>query len=95
MKDLLIVGARGWGREVYKLALSCKAYMDGEYTVKGFLDSNNTVLDNLQGDFPPILGSPEDYKLEDNDVFVIAMGDSRWRKHYADIIEKKVATSFH
>lgn len=89
MKNLLIVGARGWGREVYKLALNCKAYMDGEYTVKGFLDSDRKALDNLRGNFPPILCSPEDYTLEENDVFIIAMGDSLWRKHYTDIIASK------
>lgn len=89
MKKLLIVGARGWGREVYATAIKTEAYINGEYSVRGFLDSDTKSFDGLKGNFPPILCAPEDYEIEDDDVFFIAMGEPRWRKHYADLIEKK------
>lgn len=88
MKHLIIVGARGWGREVYATAVSLDGY-NKDFDIKGFLDSKSTAFDGLNGDFPPILCAPEDYEIQPDDVFFIAMGEPRWRKHYAEIIEKK------
>ena len=89
MKQLLIVGARGRGREVYAAAIKTKAYLDGEYSIKGFLDSKSDAFEGLRGDYPPIICSPEDYEIQENDIFFIAMGEPKWRKHYAQIIEEK------
>ena len=88
MKHLIIIGARGWGRECYWAAQHTLGYKK-EYDIKGFLDSDSHALENLIGDYPPILDSVEDYKIEHDDVFFCAMGDPQWRKHYADIIEHK------
>lgn len=89
MKHLLIVGARGWGREVYAAFTKTKEYLDGEIDVKGFLDSKADAFEGLRGNYPPIISSPEEYEIQDNDVFFIAMGDPKWRKHYAEIIAQK------
>lgn len=89
MKHLLIIGARGWGREVYAAALGTKAYRDKEFDIKGFLDSKVDAFDGLRGNYPPIICAPEDYKIQKDDVFFVAMGVSYWRKHYAEIIEQK------
>lgn len=89
MKHLIIIGARGWGREVYATAIKSNEYLNGDYDIKGFLDDDAHALDGLNGIYPPILGPVEDYKIEADDVFFCAMGESNWRKHYAEIIEKK------
>ena len=89
MKNLLIVGARGWGREVYASAIKTKAYLNGEYQIKGFLDSKSDAFDGLNGNYPPIICSPEEYVVQKDDVFFIALGEPKWRKHYAKIIEEK------
>ena len=91
MKHLIIVGARGWGREVYASAIGTNAYISGEYDVKGFLDSKEDALSGLNGTFPPIISSPENYVVQENDVFFIAMGDPKWRKHYAELMKSKGA----
>lgn len=91
MKHLIIVGARGWGREVYSAAQNTQAYRMGEYDIKGFLDSKSDALDGMNGNYPPILGSPENYQIENDDVFFIAMGDPQWRKHYAELMANKGA----
>jgi len=88
MKNLIIIGARGWGREVYAEAIKMKSYQQ-DFDVKGFLDSKADAFDGLKGNYPPIIGSPEDYEIKPNDVFFIAMGEPMWRKYYAEIIEKK------
>ena len=91
MKHLIIVGARGWGREVYAAAKGTKAYQSGEYDIKGFLDSKTDALDGLTGEYPPILGAPETYEIQLDDVFFIAMGEPKWRKYYAEMMEAKGA----
>ena len=88
MKHLIIIGARGWGRECYWTAQNTSGY-GKTYDIKGFLDSDSHALDGLNGTYPPILGSVEEYSIKPDDVFFCAMGDPKWRKHYAELIETK------
>lgn len=94
MKHLLIVGARGFGREALRTFLKSDAYKNGEVEIKGFLDSDSHVLDGLNGNFPKIICAPEEYVIEEDDVFFVAMGFPKWRKHYADMLEAKGAKFF-
>ena len=87
MKHLVIIGARGWGREVYAQAKFSQGYQE-EYDIKGFLDDKVNALDGMYG-YPPILSSVEAYIPQPDDVFICALGDNAWRKHYAEIILKK------
>lgn len=87
MKNLIIIGARGFGREICQVALQSQA-VNRDFTVKGFLDSNFNALDELHG-YPPILGPVETYDVQEDDVFISALGDVTWRKHYVEIIEDK------
>ena len=89
MKHLLIVGARGWGREVYAAVLSSEAYRQGLIDVKGFLDSKTDALDGLKGNYPPVISSPEAYEVQAGDVFFVAMGAPEWRRHYVEVIKGK------
>ena len=89
MRDLLIVGARGWGREVYHSISHTNDVKSGRLAIKGFLDSKSDAFDGLRGDYPPIICAPENYEVQANDIFFIAMGSPQWRKYYAEIIEKK------
>ena len=91
MKHLIIVGARGWGREVYAAAMGTKAYRDGEFDVKGFLDSKADAFEGLKGEYPPIICAPEDYEIQPDDAFFVAMGEPKWRMHYAEMMEQKGA----
>lgn len=87
MKNLIIIGARGFGREVYNLALKCKE-VNGDFEIKGFLDDK---IDALEGflNYPSIIDSVENYIPEMNDVFVCALGDVYYKKKYTDIILNK------
>ena len=89
MKHLLIIGARGFGREVYRTVVHTETYLSGEMDVKGFLDDKKDALDGLDGEWPPILEAVETYEIKEGDVFICALGDPHWRKHYAEIIESK------
>ena len=87
MKELLLIGARGWGREVYNMLPNCIGY-GTEFVVKGFLDDKADALDGMPG-YPPIVDSVEHYEIQTNDVFVCALGDAHWKKYYANIILSK------
>ncbi len=87
MKNLIIIGARGFGREVYNTAVESIGY-GSDYNVKGFLDDKEDALNNFSG-YPPILSSVEDYQIGQDDVFICALGDVKWKKHYCSLILKK------
>lgn len=87
MKNLVIIGARGYGREVCGLARQCSGY-NTEYTIKGFLDDKLDALDGFEN-YPAIISSVENYEVQDNDVFVCALGSVQWKKHYVEIILSK------
>lgn len=87
MKHLVIIGARGAGRETFLTATKSFGY-GYDFDVKGFLDGKKNALDGVSG-YPPIISSVEDYQPQTDDVFVCALGDPNWRKHYVDIIIQK------
>ena len=72
MKRLIIVGAGGFGREVYAWA---EAHPDcGRlWEIAGFLDDNPAALDRF--DYPvSILAAVVDYSPQSNDLFLCAIG---------------------
>ena len=81
-KKLVIIGARAMGRETCAYAIECGM------EVKGFLDSDATALDDFNS-YPPILDSVEQYFPCDEDVFVVALGETNYKLKYVDIISKK------
>ena len=89
MKHLVIIGARGFGREIYRTFINTNPYISKEIDVKGFLDDKADALDGLKGEWPPIIGAVETYEIHEDDVFFCALGDSHWRKHYAELISEK------
>jgi sugar O-acyltransferase (sialic acid O-acetyltransferase NeuD family) len=87
MKNLLIIGARGFGREVYNTAVESLGYKRN-FIVKGFLDDKETALDDYKG-YPPIISSVEDYTPQKDDVFICALGEVSYKKKYTEIILSK------
>lgn len=87
MKQLLIIGARGFGREIFFLATQCIGY-GTSFTIKGFLDDKTDALTSLSG-YPPIISSVELYGIQENDVFACALGNVKQKKHYVEIIRSK------
>lgn len=87
MKNLIIIGARGFGREVFALAQQCEGF-NKNFIIKGFLDDRANALDNFK-DYAPILSSVEDYIVRENDVFICALGDVKWKDRYTSMILKQ------
>lgn len=87
MKNLIIIGARGYGREVYNLAVQCNGY-NKDYVIKGFLDDKSDALEGFE-DYPEIISDVENYKIQEDDVFTCALGSVKWKKYYVEMIISK------
>ncbi len=87
-KRLIIIGARGYGRECLDSLRSEYEGLLDQYELAGFLDSKKDALDGFAG-YPPILSSVEDYQVQENDRFICALGASNWRKVYTEKILAK------
>lgn len=85
LEPLLIIGAGGFGREVYVIAAEINAARP-TWDLIGFLDDDPTKLDGFTG-YGPILGSIDDYARFGQPWAVCAIGDSRMRK---DIVRRLV-----
>lgn len=92
MKNLYIIGARGFGREIYHLATETREY-EKDYRIAGFLDDNEHALDGFKG-YPPIISSVEKFIPGENDVCVCALGDVKYKKKYTEIILEKEGRFF-
>ncbi|MFV8440724.1 acetyltransferase [Flavobacterium sp. LB2P44] len=87
MKNLIIIGARGYGREVYNLALQCEGY-NKNYVIKGFLDDKLEALVGFEN-YPEIISNVESYEIQDGDIFTCALGSVKWKKYYVEMILSK------
>jgi len=88
MKNIIIIGAGGFGREVYQWSLD--AFDMNTYTIKGFLSKTQNDLDGF--DIPvPILGGEDNYNIEQDDVFIIAIGNVEIKRKVIEKLKAKNA----
>ena len=76
-RDCLIVGARGFGREVLNYIQEDNPL----FNIKGFLDDNANVLNRFNLNVK-IIESPFTYKPKSNEAFIAAIGDPKLRFEY-------------
>ena len=86
-KNLVIIGAGGFGREMFAAARESLGYGE-KFTVKGFLDGNPDALRGYCG-YPDIIGAPETYGVAEDDVFITALGSIAARRRCAAMIEER------
>ena len=89
MKHLIIIGAGGMGRCVYELAKNGLGFQQ-EYDIKGFLDDNLTALEGFKN-YPPVLATIKDYKIETGDVFACSIGDVPTKVEIVNSLKSKGA----
>ena len=86
MKNLVIIGASGFAREMYDLALACYG-SQSDFRVKGFLSDNPSNIEAMG--YPSVLNTVTDYEPEENDVFFCAIGNLYHRRKTVEIILSK------
>jgi sugar O-acyltransferase (sialic acid O-acetyltransferase NeuD family) len=84
LKDLYIVGAGGFGREVAWLVERVNA-VEPTWNLKGFIDDNIIVQGTLQDEYPVVGGCDYLFGIEQEIWIVCAVGAAKIRKK---IIEK-------
>ncbi|HZZ26614.1 MAG TPA: acetyltransferase [Pirellulales bacterium] len=88
MYDLIIVGAGAFAREVRQFVPHSFPYRSVK--MKGFLSNN--PQDSEKFSLPePILGDPEQYLPEQNDRFLLAIGDIRDRRRITHVLKSRDA----
>lgn len=104
MKDLYIIGAGGFGREVAWLVERIN-HIEASWDIKGFIDDNISIQGHKQGGYKVIGGT--DYLLEQHgEIWVVcAIGSAKVRKciveklsynhdiHFATLIDPSVLIS--
>jgi len=85
-KNLIIIGAGPFGREMRDLAAGIESAMgdDCPWRLTGFLDDRAVSPGGI-----PVIDSPADYQPKDNDVFICAIGDPRQRSKYAAMLRNR------
>lgn len=85
MKDLIIVCAGGFGREVYYMAKSI-----GQWNIKGFIDDNLHALDGVNIALP-IIGTIKDWVPSENEVFALGVSNPKTKEIIVGIMKAKGA----
>ena len=76
MKRLIILGAGGFGREVLQYSMDIKkANSKNAWDIYGFLDDNQSSLDNYGCEYP-IIGKISEHRVSDCNVYICAIGDT-------------------
>ena len=87
MKNLVIIGAGGMGKEIYYTAMHSIG-INKDYVVKGFIDDDLTSMDGFKG-YPPLLSTIKDYLPEENDVFVCSLGNVQTKYKVCEMIKSR------
>ena len=89
MKNLIIIGAGGCGREVLQWAKDINKVRQ-EWNIKGFIDDALHALDNKNCDVT-IIDKIDDYVIEANDEFICCIGNSILREKIIERMNAKGA----
>ncbi len=89
MKNILIIGAGGCGREVLQWIKDINA-VSSTWNIKGFIDDNPDALEGLRCDVS-VVGSIKNYVPQPDDRFVCCIGNSNVRKQVIENLEARGA----
>lgn len=89
MKDLIIVGAGRYGREVHSLILAINKEKP-TYNCLGFIDDNVNALDSINID-AKIIGKITDWEVKPNTVFAMGIASPTGKEAIANIMKSRGA----
>lgn len=89
MKNLVIIGAGGCGREVLQWAKDINK-VENRWNIKGFLDDDINALDGKECNIM-VLSKIDDYVIEQEDEFICCIGNSNIRKMVVEKLKARNA----
>ena len=90
MKDLIIVGASGFGREVLQWVKDVNK-VTLLWNIKGFIDDNQNALDGYECDYK-VLGRIHDWRISDNEIFICAIAKPSTKEMLITMLKSRGAT---
>ncbi len=84
MKDLIIVGAGGFGREAFYLAKSI-----GRWNIKGFID--DALNEQMIKGACSVIGTIKDWQPSENEVFAMGISSPKGKEKVAEILKNRGA----
>ncbi len=89
MKDLLIVGAGGFGREVLQWVKDINK-IKPTWNIIGFIDDNLNALENIECDYK-VVGTIKDWKPKESERFVLAVANPKAKQAIVENMKVKGA----
>jgi len=89
MRDLIIVGAGGFGRETLYVAKAINEIKE-QWNIRGFIDDNIHALDNMDCDYP-ILGKISDWNPSENESFAMGVASPLVKESLSNSLKFKGA----
>jgi sugar O-acyltransferase (sialic acid O-acetyltransferase NeuD family) len=90
MKELIIVGAGGFGRELLQWVKDINE-VEHKWHIKGFIDDNLKALDNIECDYK-VIGRIKDWQPSENEVFALAIADPKTKEKVVSSLTARGAT---
>lgn len=90
MKDLYIVGAGGFGRELLNLILDIHAISGPRWNIKGFLDDTDDPLKGKVCDYS-VVGTIVDYMPQPNDVLALGIAAPSAKRKLVSMLQSRGA----
>ncbi len=89
MKDLLIVGAGGFGRELLQWVKDINQ-VEPKWQIKGFLDDDLNALDGKKCDYG-IVGKIQDWQPSENEEFALAIAAPKTKEAVVNLLKARGA----
>jgi sugar O-acyltransferase (sialic acid O-acetyltransferase NeuD family) len=89
MKEVIIVGAAGFGREVLQWIKDINK-VKPTWRIKGFLDDNINALDGYECDYD-VIGTIKEWTPSENEVFALAIAFPKVKEMIATCLKSKGA----
>lgn len=89
MKDLIIVGAGGLGREVLQMCMEINGLANC-WNIKGFINDDLHALDGFECKYS-IIGTIKDWQPKENEVFVFAIAAPRAKEQLVNSLLERGA----
>lgn len=89
MKELIIVGAGGFGRELLQWIKDINQ-VENKWIIKGFIDDNISALDNYKCDYK-VIGTIKDCQPTEHEVFACAIASPKVKEKIVTELKTKGA----
>lgn len=89
MKNLIIVGAGGFGRELLQWCKDIQK-VKREWDIMGFIDDNLAALDGYLCNYK-VLGTIDEWRPRENQVFALAVADPKTKENVVERLARRGA----